>query len=122
MIGIGSRQGNLYVLDSTSLLSKLSKVLASCNIVSLSQSELWHCRMGHPSYIKLQVLQNELQVSNVSYHSPHCSICHLAKQHCLPSISSNTLFASPFDLIHCDIRGPFHVMTIEGFSLFLYHC
>ena len=60
MIGMGSRQGNLYVMDSTNLLSKVPKVLASCNTISLSQSELWHYRMGHPSYVKLQVLQNEL--------------------------------------------------------------
>ena len=102
MIGMGGRQGNLYVMDSTNLLSKVPKVLTSCNTISLSHSELWHYRMGHPSYVKLQVLQNELQVSNVSYHSPHCSICQ-AKQHHLPFVSSNTLFASPFDLIHYDI-------------------
>lgn len=44
---------------------------------------------------------------------------HLAKHHRLSFISNNSLFDKPFNLIHCDIWGPFHTLTIEGFQYFL---
>ena len=48
-----------------------------------------------------------------------CTVCPLAKQKRLPFISNNNLSSSPFDLLHVDIWGPYHVPTVEGFKYFL---
>ena len=93
-------------------------IFASCNEVSLSQNDLWHFRLGHPSNVKLQTLKSELQISNGYTNCDHCSVCHYAKQKRLPFISSNNMSDSPFNLIHCDIWGPFHRPTCEGFRYF----
>ena len=103
MIGKGRRQGNLYVMESTSFVPFLFDITANCNNLSLSQVELWHYRLGHSSHVKIQNLRNELQISSNSSFPSHCSICHLAKQCRLPFPSLNNLSAAPFDLIHCDV-------------------
>ena len=119
MIGKGRRQGNLYVMESHSFVPFHFDVTASCNHIRLSHIELVHYRLGHPSNVKIQNLRNELQISSNSNFPAHCSICHLAKQRRLPFPSHNSLSAEPFDLIHCDIWGPFHTHSTEGFRYFL---
>lgn len=81
---------------------------------SLVDGHLWHQRLGHPSYTKLQHIPGIPKVS-----SPHCTVCPLAKQRSLPFISNNTLSAQPFDLIHTDIWGPFAIESVEGYKFFL---
>ena len=49
----------------------------------------------------------------------HCEICPLAKQKKLHFPSSSHVSKACFDLIHCDIWGPFFVSTINGFKYFL---
>ena len=90
MIGKGRRQGNLYVLDIDYFCHSFSKISASCNNLTLSPVELWHYRLRHPSHVKIQNLRNEL------------------------SFSSNSTFPS-----HCDVWGPFHTYSTEGFCYFL---
>ena len=121
MIRTGSKFGNLYYLSL--------EFVSSCNLsyntfttttnASPSIHELWHYRLGHPSFVKLNVLHEILDISHLSNTNLHCSICPLAKQCCLPFISSNNMPALPFDLVHGDIWGPFHVPTVEGFCYFL---
>ena len=122
MIGMGSN--NLYYLS----LGFASNCNLSCNTftattnatnASPSIHELWHYRLGHLSFVKLNVLHEILDISYLSNTNLHCSICPLAKQRCLPFVSSNNMFALPFDLVHCDIWGPFHVPTVEGFRYIL---
>ncbi|KZV47147.1 hypothetical protein F511_16989 [Dorcoceras hygrometricum] len=57
MIGMGKRIGNLYVLQQP------DRFLPSyiCNTF-VSNSELWHRRMGHPSFNKLSSLKNVLNI------------------------------------------------------------
>lgn len=74
---------------------------------------------ANPSYVKLGTLRNEIQIKHVSANPSHCSICHFAKQKRLPFISHNFLSKSAFDLVHCDIWGPFTPMTHDGFRYFL---
>ncbi|CAA7054923.1 unnamed protein product [Microthlaspi erraticum] len=110
-IGKGVLIHNLYILESANLLS--SRHLCG----SLVDSHLWHQRLGHPSSAKLQHIPGILPMSKSS-HS-HCDVCPLAKQKGLPFVSNNRLSASPFDLVHLDIWGPFRVESVEGFRYFL---
>ena len=49
----------------------------------------------------------------------NCEICPLAKQKRLPFTSSTHISNECFDLIHCDLWGPFSVSTIAGCRFFL---
>ena len=106
-------------MESSKSVSLVSQISVHCNNVSLSSTRLWHYRLGHPPYVKLNMMSNELRISSDFEPSNHCSICPLAKQIRLPFISSNHLSSEPFNLIHLDIWGPFHTMFIEGFQYFL---
>ena len=81
-------------------------------------SDLWHFRLGHPSHAKLSLL-NKI-VSDLAINKPHCcDICHLAKQKRLSFPSSTHVSNAIFDLVHCDLWGPFFVSTIDGYRFFL---
>ena len=57
-------------------------------------------------------------VSNNSISQP-CYVCPLAKQHRLPFVSANKFSESTFDLIHCDIWGPYKTPSYQGHRFFL---
>ena len=97
-IGMGRIHGNLYVLDTSifSLSSNFNQQSISignfCNSVSLSQKIFLHCRLGHPSFVKIQSLRNQLNLKEgYDFDDSHCSTCHYAKQRHLPFSSSNNL-------------------------------
>ena len=105
-------------MDFSSLVSQSFDISATCNNFSSSPTELWHYRLGHPSYAKIHTLKDDLNISHISETPSHCSICHLAKQRRFPFMSSNNLSNSPFQLIHIDVWGPFHTITTEGYRYF----
>ncbi|KAL5782709.1 hypothetical protein ACOSP7_007738 [Xanthoceras sorbifolium] len=116
-IGKGRREGNLYLLDLGT--TSCNSIISSCNSVVMHKSDVWHFRLGHPSFVKLQILHNELQIPVSTRLPSHCAICHFAKQKRLPFISHNNMSTKPFDLIHLNIWGPFHVSTTKGHKFFL---
>ena len=118
LIGMGRRQGNLYLLDS-SVFRSISFAFVVDNNTFAHVNKLWHFRLGHPSNVKLSVLKPHLQLQSNGNTNLSCSICPLAKQKRLPFDCHNNLSPSPFDLIHCDIWGPFHIPTHDGFRYFL---
>ena len=85
----------------------------------MSKYSLWHDRLGHIYDTRLQVLKPLLGISDVSRDDSTCIVCPNAKQRRLPFISDNKRVDSPFELTHCDIWGPFHVETVEGYKYFL---
>ena len=115
MIGLGKHKGNLYILDPANLFP-MSGV---CNNVSMKQHEVWHSRLGYPSYVKLNVLKNVLHFKQLINETPHCSICYLVKQKCLPFHNSSSVLISAFELLDLDILGAFHLPTHDGFRYFL---
>ena len=48
-----------------------------------------------------------------------CYICPLAKQRWLPFVCNNHVSQHPFDLLHCDIWGPYHVVGHSDHKYFL---
>ena len=79
---------------------------------------VWHSRLGHPSDAKISVLKNVLPDLN-SVSNKICEICPLAKHKRLPFPFHNHVSEFPFDLIHCDIWGPYVVPTVAGHKYFL---
>ncbi|XP_042067139.1 uncharacterized protein LOC121810436 [Salvia splendens] len=126
VIGRGRRFGNLYTLDvssesndnqgSTKSLSSLS-VSQSVNANSVVHIDVWHKRLGHLYFSKLKSMSETLPFSNKNHSL--CDICPLAKQQHLPFNLSESVANEPFDLIHCDVWGPFLPNTNHGYKYFL---
>ena len=59
-------------------------------------------------------------VSGLNSDKATCSdICHFAKRKRLSFPSSTHVSHCLFDLVHCDLWGPFSVPTIKGYKYFL---
>ena len=134
-IGVGKEAGGLYhllqnpvsALSRNSAFSNPVKTMSQPTITNLASASffvhsvnnsLWHYRLGHPSDSPLKLLSHVIpQVLHESNKT--CSICPLAKQHRLSFPHSITASAQPFDLIHCDLWGPFSTKSISGSSYFL---
>ena len=121
----------LYLLQQSSLLSastSLVDFLSRHNInffITVSSTNhhnnlysLWHSRLGHPSYLKLQSLSNEFPFLQ-NCCTKQCTICPLEKQKRLPFPFNNNMCDFPFDLVHMDIWGHFSVPTLDGYRYFL---
>lgn len=113
-IGKGIRVENLYVLDDNQPYAEFLT-----NHISVST---WHNLLGRPSFKVMESLKNQIKcdVFSSSRLEP-CSICPLAKQKRLPFVSNSHMSQFSFDLVHCDIWGPYNAFTIhdEGFFLTL---
>lgn len=110
-IGQGRRVANLYVLDVKSSPMKINAV------VDIS---LWHKRLGHPSYTRLDKISEALGTTkHKNKGDAHCHVCHLAKQKKLSYSSQNHICTASFQLLHVDVWGPFSVETLEGYKYFL---
>jgi hypothetical protein len=100
---------------SNHFITHLASTSFSVNFVD---NNLWHYRLGHPAEFPLKLLSHV--ISQVLHESNKtCSICPLAKQHCLSFPHSTSTSTQPFDLIHCDIWGPFSTKSLTGSSYFL---
>ena len=125
MIGLGKASKGLYLLQqslpSSSVLAASSQLPISIPSVSNNSAnnvDLWHFRLGHPSYAKLSLLNKFVSGLN-SNKAACCDICHFAKQKRLSFPNSSHVSDCPFDLVHCDLWGPFSIPTIEGYRFFL---
>ena len=126
-IGVGEEVDGLYHLlhKPMSVIPKISVSVHSATFmqndkfcVNFANNSLWHYRLGHPADLPFKML------SHVIPHAIHesnksCNICPLAKQHRLSFPHSITMSAQPFELIHCDIWGPFSTKSLSGSSYFL---
>ena len=103
-IGLGRENGRgIYELVADSPSMGLQALFAlSTSSSSLHDSFLWHCRLGHPSFVKLKETLPWLYLSEF-----HCESCELGKHHrsSYPSRTGPPTHR-PFDLVHCDVWGP----------------
>ena len=103
-IGLGRENGRgIYELVADSPSTGLQALFAlSASSSSLHDSFLWHCRLGHPSFVKLKETLPWLHLSEF-----HCESCELGKHH-RSSYPSRTGLPThrPFDLVHYDVWGP----------------
>ena len=113
MIGQGRESNGLYLLDSSHQQRSTALIATSTN--PFSSTELWHNRLGNPSFSKLQLLKGVVNI-DVSNKTTCCDVCHFSKQKRLPFSISAHVSSAPFELIHCDLWGPFSTCTIEGYK------
>jgi len=82
-------------------------------------SDLWHYRLGHLPFSRIKLLSSSNPCISCDSDNSICIVCPLAKQKWLPFPISVSTFATMFDLIHCDVWGPFSIKSINGSSYFL---
>ena len=103
-IGLGRENGRgIYELVDDSPSTGIQALFAlSASSSSLHDSLLWHCHLGHPSFVKLKETLPWLHLSEF-----HCESCELGKHHrsSYPSRTGPPTHR-PFDLVHCDVWGP----------------
>lgn len=116
-IGRGEYWHGLYLIDA----EYTDRIAATTHVSSsMSSAQLWHARLSHPSPKHLDVLKDILHCTFDKHSSiDPCLICPLAKQKRLSFQNNNHLSARVFDLIHCDIWGPYQSYTHAGQRFFL---
>ena len=125
---MGELHNNLYLLQTSKnckSISKATTILESVlqffahsvsHVPSVTKPYLWHLRLGHVSDDKLHYCISFVP----SFHSnKECVVCPIAKLKRLPFPNSNHMSNHAFDLIHCDVWGPFAKATHDGFRYFL---
>lgn len=76
--------------------------------------KLWHWRLGHASEEKMKLV-------NCCYDKMEfCDSCNKAKHTRLPFGDSSIKSSFCFDLIHCDVWGPYRIPSITGLQASLY--
>jgi hypothetical protein len=118
VIGAGNQQGGVYWLRSLGapLSSSLPQHVSAAAV--LPSYELWHRRFGHPSSSVLSsipILALTLSNNNIV----PCSTCHRAKQSRSSFPLSSSHASHLFDIIHCDVWGPYNTRSLSGAFLFL---
>ena len=107
-IGLGRETGQgVYELVSDEPSSGLQALFVAS---SASSSLLWHRRLGHPCFDKLQKSLPWLSLNKFV-----CESCQLGKHHRATYPPRDDLpSTTPFDLIHCDVWGPARTPSISG--------
>ncbi|XP_074284107.1 uncharacterized protein LOC141608664 [Silene latifolia] len=78
--------------------------------------DIWHQRLGHPSD---KVVKSIPSLSSLNSNKDLiCDICHYAKQHRHSFTSNNKHASDLFELIHCDLWGPYRVPSSCGALFF----
>jgi hypothetical protein len=124
-IGLGKQRGRLYYLVALASPTPTPKFQSSAAIATksfcshvISSTELWHRRLGHLSSSRLNFMANNLLNFPFKLHDA-CDICALSKQCRLPFSASSISSIRPFELIHCDIWGPYKIPSLSGAKYFL---
>ena len=87
---------------------------------SVDTTSLWHCRLGHPSAKRLDLLQSVVPtIISCNNKTFDCSISPLAKQRRLSFRTFVSHSSACFDLIHVDIWGPYSTPSLNGSRYFL---
>jgi len=110
LIGAGKQQNGLYFFRGTETVASMTRMDSS--------SQLWHCRLGHPSSKVLKLLSFSDSTGH-AFDSKTCEICIKAKQTRDPFPLSNNKTSSPFEMVHCDLWGPYRTTSICGSNYFL---
>ena len=112
VIGVGERRDGLYFFQE---IPNVRAFKTSC----VNQLELWHKRMGHPSLKTIKLLPS-VNCGKISESiNKACEVCQRAKQNREKFTLSDHKAVDVFELIHCDLWGPYRTPSSCGASYFL---
>ncbi|KAK3012143.1 hypothetical protein RJ639_012142 [Escallonia herrerae] len=110
-IGVGRVRNGLYHLEPM----RAGKALLS---KGHNTADLWHRRLGHLPMNRISLVSN----LPVTFNSPKllfCDACCKARQTRLPFPHSKNKSIHNFDLVHCDIWGPYRTKSHSRSHYFL---
>ncbi|KAL0303104.1 UNVERIFIED_CONTAM: Retrovirus-related Pol polyprotein from transposon RE2 [Sesamum radiatum] len=115
IVAVGQLVGKLYILDEhsfeTQTIRHFTEQLQEIGlVVSSTDVNLWHRRLGHTSTLVLNHLDF---LKDVKTSLNICEVCPLAKQHRLDFPVSSTKTSNIFDLVHMDIWGPYNQHSLS---------
>lgn len=111
VIGAGRQQHRLYLFCGC-------EAVASVQQFDKLPRELWHCLLGHPAMKEMEMLKIS-DFSSTGFDNKSSDICIRSKQTRNSFPLSNNKTSSAFDLIHCDLWGPYRTTSICGSRYFL---
>nr|XP_016443928.1 PREDICTED: uncharacterized protein LOC107769240 [Nicotiana tabacum] len=102
-----------FVNKTTKSGNKFACMANECS----DSSVIWHRRIGHAP---LDVIKKYTSLSNLkNTNHTHFSVCPLAKQTKLSYKLSSTTSNATFELLHCDVWGPYRVTTYDSKRFFV---
>lgn len=110
LIGTGERRDGLYYFKPPSTLQAIS-VDGSSSLL-----ELWHQRLGHPSEKVVKLLPFLCNSSIILNKA--CDVCPRAKQTRDSFSPSDHKASRIFELVHCDLWGPYNTVSSCGARYF----
>lgn len=116
IIGCGTRRGRFYYMDDFS--SGKENQTRSIDNAEEQEIQLWHLRLGHPSFGYMKHLFPGL-VSSTNMAEMKCEACILAKSYRVLYPSSSYKCNTPFALVHSDVRGPTPITSSDGIRWFI---
>jgi len=102
------RVGTSSEASTSSLQASSLDIYNSACIASMTKEDMWHARLGHLPFTKLQqlgLLSNYADVTSMK----QCLIYSKARQHRLPFPHSQIHTTHVFELVHIDLWGPYKV-------------
>lgn len=114
LIATGTLVNNMFKLD----VKSRSKDFACLNIEKISDLELWHKRLGHASFSKMNLLLNIKSLQN-DVRDIKCVTCVKGKQARKPFVSSGSRASNLLDIVHSDVCGPMDVESLGGAKYFV---
>lgn len=118
--GIGKEHQGLYMLQGSSPvhshhINLYRRVNAAPQLSS--DSHLWHLRLR---YTPTDVIRKHTALQHLTHtSSPPCIVCPIAKQVKLPFLVSTSSSQSIFELVHCDMWGPYKHPTYDDKRYFV---
>lgn len=111
LIGVGRQRNGLYFFRGVETIGAVQQS-SSLTITD------WHRRLGHPSSKALELLKLSDFSSSV-FESKKSDVCLRAKQarDSFPLSTNKTSFT--FEMIHCDLWGPYRTTSMCGACYFL---
>ncbi|XP_026397161.1 uncharacterized protein LOC113291895 [Papaver somniferum] len=112
VIGVGEERDGVYIFHSGTLIT--------ANRVSDGEDYcLWHRRLGHASNKVVSLLPGMNKVDCRKFLNEPCDICFKAKQTRTTFPVSENKADDFFDLVHCDVWGPYRTSSSCGAHYFL---
>jgi hypothetical protein len=113
VIGAGEQREGLYYF-------KHATVAATTTTINTPKSlTLWHQRLGHASFQVVEKIPNLCYDKQNNSCTQTCDVCLRAKQTRDVFPISNNKAMQNFQLIHCDVWGPYRTLAMCGARYFL---
>ncbi|XP_019085390.1 PREDICTED: uncharacterized protein LOC109126341 [Camelina sativa] len=113
VIGAGEQDNGLYFYRGMASA-------AVTRALDHQPKDVWHRRLGHPSSTTMELMQfSDSSSSSNVFDSKTCDVCIRSKQTRDSFPLSNNKTSSVFDLVHCDLWGPYRTTAICGSRFFL---